>query len=472
MQELKFRPLFIGLEKFRNSFNSSSQQFWILVSFLGFVLLTGGSSRPDTASLIVLRPAAIALLAYGLCKITRPTVGQHRLLFVLSILILGLAVFHLIPLPPTVWMSIPGRTIIAEIDRVSGIGRVWRPLTMAPAFGWNALYSLCIPLGVLLNGAQLPSIDLKRLTIVVLLAGVASGLLAVVQILASSDGSLYFYQVTNRGDAVGFFANRNHQAVFLACLFPVLAHYGARRGQSRREDRRRLFTSLTAGAFIIPLLLVTGSRGGLAAGVVGLLSVPLVTRATSVRSKKPKKISRRSQIGIGLAFSGVVALTIWAILADRAQALTRALASDAGQEARYKVWGVVIDNLGTFMPFGSGIGSYERVFQVIEPSTILSPSYSNHVHNDWLEIVMTTGLPGTLLLTAIVAAFAGAIWRIARRAPPTARRGTGWMGLAIILMMAVSSAVDYPVRVPTLSALFVIACLWASHGSTAPKNAY
>src|SRR3546814_18783044 len=54
-----------------------------------------------------------------------------------------------------------------------------------------------------------------------------SGGLGLAQVIGPRDGPLYLYEITNNGSAVGLFANRNHQAALLACLFPMLAVYAS-----------------------------------------------------------------------------------------------------------------------------------------------------------------------------------------------------------------------------------------------------
>ena len=43
------------------------------------------------------------------------------------------------------------------------------------------------------------------------------------QMLEGPDSPLYFYTLSNRGLAVGWFANRNHLASFLASCVPMVA---------------------------------------------------------------------------------------------------------------------------------------------------------------------------------------------------------------------------------------------------------
>ena len=104
--------------------------FWITTAFLILVFATGGASRADALSLLVLRPAAVVALAFGLWRINRQTISNYRFHYLIAALTLVLIVAHLIPLPPSIWRSLSGRELAIEVDNVAGLVDVWRPLTL------------------------------------------------------------------------------------------------------------------------------------------------------------------------------------------------------------------------------------------------------------------------------------------------------------------------------------------------------
>ena len=64
--------------------------------------------------------------------------------------------------------------------------------------------------------------DARRLLLLLAVAiGVASALLAMLQVLGGSDSGLYFFRFTNPGKGVGFFANSNHFGAFEYILLPL-----------------------------------------------------------------------------------------------------------------------------------------------------------------------------------------------------------------------------------------------------------
>jgi O-antigen ligase len=106
------------------------------------------------------------------------------------------------------------------------------------------------------------------------------------------------------------------------------------------------------------------------------------------------------------------------------------------------------------------VGSYVEAYQVLEPDNLLRPTFSNHAHNEVLEILFTAGLPGAVLIFLALAFLAAAVWRGLRTAGEAALFKR--LGIVVIILLAIASISDYPVRTPILSAVFVLAAIWAS----------
>jgi hypothetical protein len=227
--------------------------FWALVAFIMLTFLTGGAARGDVQSLVILRPAAVVFCAIGLWSLSWAEVRAYKFLFSLAAAVFALVALHLIPLPPSIWGALPGRAFIVEIDKGAELGLVWRPISMVPAATRNALYALFIPLATLILAVQIGRERRFQILIVFISVGLASGLLGMLQVVSAPDGPLYFYDVTNNGSAVGLFSNRNHQAMWLACLFPMLAVFACAGVNSFDQSRLRLGLSIAAGAVLVPL---------------------------------------------------------------------------------------------------------------------------------------------------------------------------------------------------------------------------
>lgn len=480
----------------------------ILLVFVALTFLMGGGSRSEIHSLILLRPLAVMVLGAGLLTLSWAHIRQFKLLFGLAVMAVLLVVFHLLPLPPSMWQSLPGRDIVMEVDALAGLGEVWRPLSLDPPGTWNAFWSLFVPAAGLCLAVQLDEKGQRFLLAGLILAGLASGVLAILQLLGDAGGSLYLYRVTNNGSAVGLFANRNHQAVFLACLVPMLAVWGLRGAQQGGARLYLGFSQQTLSAYLavlvlVPLVFVTGSRAGLltmlagfvlAAWSIGLFDFGSGNEAAGSqmagdrasgnaafagrRSAKGTSKGIRKGFGKGIgtgsgrklmmvALAGVplVLIAFGAIAQGRTEALARFAAMDYAGDLRSKIAPAVAELGQFYAPWGSGLGAFERVFMRHEGAEFLGPSYVNHVHNDYLEFLMTGGIGAALLLAMAIAAVLVGLAKIAFR-PSQGKHSVALAraGGSVLLLLAIASVVDYPLRVPSIQLLAVVAAVWLARG--------
>jgi O-antigen ligase len=111
--------------------------------------------------------------------------------------------------------------------------------------------------------------------------------------------------------------------------------------------------------------------------------------------------------------------------------------------------------LRDFMPWGSGLGTFSKVYHFYEDPARVANVYVIHAHNDYVELALETGVPGMLLMIAALAWWARASWRGWRyvEAGPYAKAAS----IASAAILA-HSIVDFPLRTAAVSAVFAI-CL-------------
>ncbi len=464
-----------------NKDQSSRAVFFILVSLLAVTFLFGGASRADVQSLALLRPLSAFALVVALFIALRPawTRQWQPVALVLSVVLLTAA--HLIPMPPSMWQSLPGREAIADVFAATGQPLPWLPVSVAPLTTWNALFALMGPTAALLLALALPDRYLPLLLKIVLAIGILSALIGLLQAIGPASGPLYFYRITNTGTAVGLFSNRNHQAMFLATLFPMLAAFAAMAEGHPNRVRAARVLAVAVGAFLVPLLLVTGSRAGLLLGVVGLFSCLWVYRAPSSEKKAVAPKDRRRTLMV-LA-GGVTLLGLMTVLAARAPAFQRLVEMDTSADLRIRALPTIWDATWSYFPVGSGIGSFVEAYNVVEPRALLSPNYLNHAHNDVLEVAMVGGLPSMILMLLFALLAAVAAWRLVR-AKLRAKRSVfdqrdraiiiGRAGLVAMMILAIGSFADYPLRTPSLAVVLMAFAAFVASGwraASAPPRA-
>jgi len=109
-----------------------------------------------------------------------------------------------------------------------------------------------------------------------------------------------------------------------------------------------------------------------------------------------------------------------------------------------------------FMPWGSGLGSFSRIYAVYEDHDRLDPTTSvNHVHNDYVELALETGVPGLIVLALFLLWWFRSAWRAwTAPEPDPYARAAAIASLAILI----HSAVDFPLRTAAIGACFAM-CL-------------
>ncbi len=444
---------------------------WAVWAFLAVAFLLGGGSRGDIPYLILLRPLAVATCGYALWRMRRDVLAAEWHVPALLAVSMLLVLLHLIPLPPAIWRHLPGHAIVVEIERAAGMTSVWRPLSLSPADGWNAFFSMFVPMAAALLLIGTKRSDRASVLPLLIALAVISGLLGIVQVLGGAGVLSNHYGLKGQEmSATGLFTNRNHAAMFLACLPPMLAVWCSEECEDKRRVRFRRITAFGIGFATIPLLLVTGSRGGLLAGLIGLTGAAILYRP-SKEVYTPHLGRWRRRLTWLVAGVATLMLIIATVMLSRALAVDRLLAG-GGNEIRFRMWGPVLQIANSYFPLGSGAGSFVRVYQMFEPTDQLRTTYANHVHNDWLEVYMTLGLPGVGLLILVVWSWMhwsfAVWWRIGR---DVAGSGLARLGSTILLILGITSISDYPLRVPSLACVAVVAAIWLYNGATDPAGA-
>ena len=437
---------------------SPSLAFILFCVFLVILWVAGGASRADAAGQIVVRAAAAAILIIAVLfgpsfSHISPALRSARAIGCILGAAIILALLQLVPLPPEIWQGLPGRSLFKQAAIFSGQPQPWRPLSIVPGATVNAAASLIVPAATLILVAMMSNRERSWLPGLMLSLVVASTLIGLMQF---SGATLRNPLVNNiAGQVSGMFANRNHFAILIACgclLAPVWAFLDGRRPGWRGP------AALGFILLFVLTILANGSRAGLLVGVIGLgLGMLMVQQAIR------KTLSRYpSWVFPALLASlvGIVAIVVLlSIAADRAVSFQRVFGSDAGQDMRGRGLSTVLTMIWTYFPAGSGLGGFDPIFRIHEPFNLLKPTYFNRAHNDWLEIILDAGVPGLLLLLCSTTWWAvmsirawGAGWSAHQALPK--------LGSAIILLIMIASAFDYPARTPFVMAMLVIAGIW------------
>jgi O-antigen ligase len=427
-------------------------------------LVLGGGTRVGFLSDVVLQLLSIPLLVAAVAAhVSLPR--ERRAWWVLAVAfgLVLIPLLQVISLPAGVWPYLANRSLVAEAYALSGAAPAAFPLSLTPRETWLAAVSLITPIGILLGTVLLSHDQRRSLTLVLIGVGMASVVLGLLQVAQGQASPLRFFDFTNPTEAVGFFANRNHLAalIFTLILFvgawvSALSMAPAGRGRRNKTDSRWILY-LVVGMTLMTVLLaaqaMARSRAGLGLTIVAMGGV----FALSFFARR-----RGAGFGAGRAMIGAAIVAGIMILPFALGRVLEAFARDPLQDDRIKFARATIEAARSFMPWGSGTGSFVPVYQIFEqPSDMLVDTYVNRAHNDILEIWLETGVIGAALMAIF------STWLTVRGAQVWRRGDDAAQPIDILIaraaviaaaLIAAHSLFDYPLRTGALMAVMAVCC--------------
>jgi O-antigen ligase len=440
---------------------------WGFIATSGFVLaclIMGGGAAVGFLSDVVIQLLAIPVLLVSLWRyLDVPAAERPPWALTLGALMVALPALQLVPLPPSVWTSLPGRQPLVESFTFLDRELPWAPISVAPTGTWLSLMSLLPPLAVFFATLLMSFRQRRQLSLVILAFGAGSVFLGLTQVAEGPSSPLRFFANTNPSEAVGFFANRNHFAALLYVMILLAAAWASDAampaGDTPGQRRFEVATVLPMlGCFTLLVVFVAGevmtrSRAGLGLTMVALLGTFLLAYSDrrAVSGMTPAKLL------LGLA----VLTAIFLVQLGLYRVLER-FGQDPLADDRIPFARNTMDAALGFFPIGSGLGTFVTVYGAFEKTNDLLPNtFANHTHNDALELWLETGLAG-----AVIAALC-AVWII--RQTVRVWRAGNWeaRGVDLLLARAASLAIglviahslfDYPLRTSAMMMLLAFCC--------------
>ncbi len=418
----------------------------VVVFVAASLMLGGGGSSAPKNELIIQLIAALALIAWLLADRTRVGSAVDRQTLALAGIVIALPCLQLVPLPPAIWQSFPGREQQgAALALVGGAGD-WMPWSQAPASTLAVLLAMLPPLVVMVMVAMLDLAGRGRVIAAVAVVTGISLVLGALQLSSGAGGNWRLYGSENGGFLNGFQANRNAQAdvVLIGMVAAVLCllQVGGRMG---RHIVDALLIGITA-IFILGCVL-TGSRAGIAL-------IPLALAAV-VFLRLEKRVQMRKLLAIitALILAGLAAVFALLQTGPGVRVFERfALGSDF----RWQLWQDTLAAIDQTWPFGSGMGSFRPAFIAAERLEMVDPTRPVGAHNDYLELALEGGVFGLVLL-AIAITWLGRMARSVWNSGNILERRQIVFALAVFLIIALHSVVDYPMRSMAIACLGGIA---------------
>lgn len=439
----------------RLSLMQLSRSLLLLGGLVALLWIAGGASREDVQGQVVVRAGAWLIIGAAVLTGPRPNFDTIRPILFMFLAAVSLPLAQLIPLPPACWAGTASRDLLlAPYQPLT-----WRPWTMVTGATLNALGSLVVPAATLLVLSQASIKDRQSLIYPLLTIVAAAVLFGLLQFSGAELSSGFVNDV--RGSVSSIFANRNHFALLVAMGCVVVPVWGFIK---RGALGWRAPVAVALVLLFLLTILAIGSRSGLLLVALSLLMSSAIIGGQLKRRLRgsPSWLLPALMLAGLIIVIGFVALSF---AADRAVAVDRLLALEASEDLRVRARSTLLEMLKAYLPLGAGLGSFDPIFRLNEPTSLLARQYFNQAHNDYLGIALDAGLPGLILIASAIAWWAYATFKV-MRASDCEEVMLARLGSALLLLVFVASATDYPARTPIIMAIIVISGAWLAHGSS------
>lgn len=413
---------------------------WLAILLLSIAIPFGGGGtlHPLSELVVMLGAAMIFWLHLLLGDVSRPRPGW---LIAIMALIVAVPVLQLIPLPPNVWQSLPGRDLDAAILTAADVDWGWRPISLVPGRTLYVLFSLMPMLvAIWLLGGMREQANMHRVGWAVVLWGVVSAITAAMQIAAAVPENFYPYGAGGQS-ASGFFANRNHFGSFIAVALAFLGwlHFSSAKAEPKWTAILGALAALLTLAGIASL-----SRTG---GLLIAMVLCLIALLTLTKLKGWQLLGALA--GIPVLLAGVHMLSRMGVIA---QLLGR---FDDMEDMRPLIWERAYGIAQEYFPWGSGLGGFRVVYDPQEPVQEMLRAYVNSAHQDYIDLAINAGLPG---IAALVLCTALLVYHIAH----AKMERMDAILLLPIAVWALHSLVDYPLHTIAHEVLLGVTIVLAS----------
>jgi O-antigen ligase len=423
--------------------------FALMIVLLLVAFAFGGGGIGAAIANLTVQLTALGVLAArhdGFAAFWRESPLALRVLIAASV---TLPLIQLVPLPESVWSTLPSRALVsASLAQAGGAG--WMPLSVDPLRTLLALTALVTPMAVLFGGWNLPRERLIDLGWIIAGLGVFTVLLGAVQLSGASGDATLFGNGYSRHVLVGTFANRNSAGLFLTFALGLVLLL-----PTPKPHPMVLPARLVIAALLLLAVALTQSRTALVLALLPALvgaarGVSALARIRKVNSS----LARTASVGLGaLALVTAVAGTLVVAAPGRiGEALERFEAKD---DPRRFIWDDATYTAERYWPVGAGMGTFHEIYQVDESLENLTMRRAGRAHNEYIELTIEAGAAGLALVALWLALVGWLSWK----ARHSTHRWAAWAASTFLLAIALQSITDYPLRNQTMLALAAYALL-------------
>lgn len=432
-----------------------ARMVWWLVCLVVFLApLPLGANRPWAWSLLAgLEFIVVALFLLFARQHVLPPQGASRSLFYLLLALAVMPLLQLMPLPIAVMQVIGPGSVQAWL--------LTDPTATAVPASIDGVRTLDI--GIRQGATLLMALVMLRLFQYRDVRWQFVNLLITVGVLNAAVGLAMFFSGTSMA---GTYVNKNHFAGLMCMVLPlavgaVIRRWRQCRSRSHSPGSDYRFVILLVAAVLLGIALVlSGSRGALLATTLALLLVSvLFARSWSEWTKWALRL---------MLLAALAALAV-ALVAGFAE-VTDIYARSFNNE-RVVQWLDTLHAVPHYWLLGSGAGTYDYVYPAFKSPEQGYPRF-DHAHNDYLELLLTTGVVGGALALAALVTVIRLFMSANVLRDGLAGRELAFAACWSVLTALIHAIVDFNLQIPANFLIFMLVLmLLASRSSQQSKRA-
>ena len=342
-----------------------------------------------------------------------------------------LPLLQIVPLPPSIWRMLPGRDMVEQSLTLIGRQDAWFPFSLDMRRTAVAFLAMLPPLAILVLARDSSAKQHRQFLALIAVVGVLSVLIGLPQLATGNRLFVFFAEAYGSHELQGTFANHNTAALFLdialvalICALP-----------ETRMQRSLVLTAAICGLLLLIGLFLTRSRSGMLIAVV-----PFVCLLVRIYFAMALRIGRkRLWVVMALGCLGLAGTLGAAAQIDRVQQSFARF--ENLKDERPAIWRDTRSAVTRYWPVGSGVGTFDEVFQVDESLETLAPGRAGRAHNDFLELTLESGVAGIALMIGWLVVIALGAMRALR-----SRNVPDFAPVAVFAMLFMQSVLDYPLR--------------------------
>lgn len=437
--------------------------FYGLLLLLAWLPLPWGSHRPWAAHLFVLWAALLLVLA---CLGRAGSGGRLPRRYRWAALLW---------LPWLAWigfqtLSLPAARLAAWSPQAAALHAAARPASSQPPLDSLSIMPAATLDALLLSLGYFALYLVVALTCrerarrrlvagVLVLAGLIQAVYGSLMTLSGAEIGFLAHKTFYQGYATGTFVNRNHLAAYLeltaaAGLGLVLADLKAGGAGSWRlrlsgwielAFSTKMRVRIALGVMVIALVL-TRSRMGNTAFFAALT----VTGLAYVLLRERRLFLRALLLFGSLLAVDTLIVSHWFGLE---QVVGRIEATRLEQEGRPLVYRELPQLLAQYRATGSGLGSFAQAFMPQRPAQL--KGYYDHAHNDYMEFLVETGVPGLSLVLLLAGVHLLHALRVAWKREDRLPQGICVGFVMASIALGLHATVEFNFQIPAIAASYV-----------------